>query len=347
MRQSVSDRQDAEKSCRNRRVVRCGGLHAWTAVVLLLSVVGLSSAQTRRMVVVQEKAPMFKEASISSAIIKYLEKGSSLNLLAVEDSFYLVSFGGFEGWVIPYSVQETTAEDGAASITPAASSPAVSTTGQGSVERAQGVELPGQYLVVKGRYANLREGPGLNYNVIGRAYQGQKLEMFIKRDNWYRVRLPDSKIGFIREDMLTEMREPGKSAPSPQAPTQPTAAPVVGTLTLEARMARLEQELSELRGLVLEYFRSSGGGAAPASGGVPAVNLEALERSRQAVQSPGPQSLSNMRTVPGEARIIGNRGTKVYHLPSSVFYDKIPEEFRVYFNSEEEAGKAGYTKSIQ
>ena len=45
----------------------------------------------RQLTVVQDKAPMFKEPSISSPIIKYLEKDSKINLLAVEDSFYLVS----------------------------------------------------------------------------------------------------------------------------------------------------------------------------------------------------------------------------------------------------------------
>ena len=48
----------------------------------------------------------------------------------------------------------------------------------------------------------------------------------------------------------------------------------------------------------------------------------------------------------GKKLIIGNKATKVYHLPVSRFYDKIPEEFRVYFNSEEQAKKAGYTKSM-
>ena len=48
-----------------------------------------------------------------------------------------------------------------------------------------------------------------------------------------------------------------------------------------------------------------------------------------------------------KALIIGNRSTKFYHLPESVFYDKIPEEYRVYFETEEQARKAGYIKSIK
>ena len=45
--------------------------------------------------------------------------------------------------------------------------------------------------------------------------------------------------------------------------------------------------------------------------------------------------------------VIGNKATEVYHLPGSVYYDKIPEEFRVIFRSEEQAKQAGYTKSLR
>ncbi|MBI4684613.1 MAG: thermonuclease family protein [Nitrospirae bacterium] len=43
-------------------------------------------------------------------------------------------------------------------------------------------------------------------------------------------------------------------------------------------------------------------------------------------------------------KIIGNKKSKIYHLPSQSNYD-IKEEKRVYFNSEEEAIKAGYRKA--
>ena len=313
----------------DRWAARLAWSHLWPAALLLLATVSLSSAQTRRLTVIQEKAPMFKEASISSPIVKYLEKGASLNLLAEQDSFYLVSYGGFEGWVIPYSVQgplEDAAGAAESGVTPA--------TGQAS---APAVEKPGQYLMVRGPYANLREGPGMEYKTIGRAYKGQKLEKFIKRGNWYRVRLPNSSIGFIREDLLTEL--PGSGA------VQLAFAPAEATVTLETRVARLEQELSELRSLVLDYIRKSGGQSL--SQDIPPANLEALEKALQASPSSSLQTPGGVRTYATDPRIIGNRGTRVYHLPSSIFYDKIPEEFRVYFNSEEEARKAGYIKSIQ
>jgi micrococcal nuclease len=44
-------------------------------------------------------------------------------------------------------------------------------------------------------------------------------------------------------------------------------------------------------------------------------------------------------------KIIGNLKSKIYHLPSQANYEKIKEENRAYFDSEEEAIKAGYRKA--
>ena len=41
-------------------------------------------------------------------------------------------------------------------------------------------------------------------------------------------------------------------------------------------------------------------------------------------------------------RVIGNRHSKIYHLPGQSHYDKVAEDNRVYFNSEEAARAAGY-----
>ncbi|MCE5270901.1 SH3 domain-containing protein [bacterium] len=311
-----------------------------SGLLLLIAAAAVSplAAQTRQLQVVQEKAPMFKEHSISSPIIKYLEKGSRLNLLAAEDSFYLVSYGGFEGWVIPFSVRELAAEGGAA---PTAESESPQTAP--AEEQPAGDGLDGRYVTVKGRYANLREGPGMGYDIVGKAFRGQKLEKFIKRGNWYRVRLPDSKIGFIREDLLSPLGG-AKAGSGPKAGTAAAAeqshAPAPSG-TLQERVTRLEQELTELRALLLEHLRGSGGLAA--SPAAPLDGASAGQADQSTLQGQAAGTAQQTRS----GRIIGNRATKVYHLPSSVFYDKIPEEFRVYFNTEEDAQKAGFTKSIR
>ena len=288
----------------------------------------------RQLIVVQDKAPMFKEPSISSPIIKYLEKDSKLNLLAVEDSFYLVSYGGYEGWVIPYSVRD---ESGGEEVGESPGSQAV--TGDSLLWEVDRDLASGRYLVVSNRWANVREGPGLNYKIIGKVYKGQMLEKFIKRGRWYRVKLPDSKIGFIREDLVSDpSRETQKTADSRSGELYRESDAAEESQTLAERVNQLEKEVAELRKALRE---------------TQALLLQ-VHGSRSGVGLPGilPQSPVS-RTLEGDVQsqygkklIIGNKATKFYHLPDSKFYDKIPEEFRDYFNTEEQAKKAGYTKSL-
>lgn len=51
------------------------------------------------------------------------------------------------------------------------------------------------------------------------------------------------------------------------------------------------------------------------------------------------------KTSAAIGKIIGNKKSMIYHLPGGKFYGTILEENRAYFNSEEEAVKAGYRKS--
>lgn len=44
-------------------------------------------------------------------------------------------------------------------------------------------------------------------------------------------------------------------------------------------------------------------------------------------------------------KIIGNRRSKVFHVPGQASYGRVSEENRVYFETEEEALKAGYRRA--
>lgn len=48
---------------------------------------------------------------------------------------------------------------------------------------------------------------------------------------------------------------------------------------------------------------------------------------------------------PPEGKIIGNRRSKVFHVPGQANYGRVSEENRVYFETEEEALKAGYRRA--
>jgi hypothetical protein len=46
-----------------------------------------------------------------------------------------------------------------------------------------------------------------------------------------------------------------------------------------------------------------------------------------------------------QGKIIGNKNSKIYHMPGGASYDKISEMNRIYFSSEADAQKAGYRKA--
>ncbi len=290
---------------------------------LICTLLAVMASNAQQLTVVQEKAPMFKNPSISSPIIKYLEKNSKVNMLAAEDSFYLVSYGGYEGWVIPYSVTGEKPQP-----EPAAAVPTV-----GEVKKIES----GRYLVVTNDYANVREGPGLDYKRIGKVYKGDLLEKFIKRGDWYRVRLPDNRIAFIYEKLVAEPASPTARAPAQSAP----AATAVGSL--EERIARLEREVESLRKTLREtqaaLMEMQRTGLSP--------QVQAIGKLLGGGNSLLTENASTVKSGEGASvQIIANKATRVYHLPGSIFYDKIPEELQVIFRSEQQAKQAGYTKSI-
>jgi len=76
--------------------------------------------------------------------------------------------------------------------------------------------------------------------------------------------------------------------------------------------------------------------ALTANGEISAGNID-TGKSIDSVQS---SSLSA-----AQGKIIGNKNSKIYHLPGSASYNKISETNRVYFNTEADAQKAGYRKA--
>lgn len=59
---------------------------------------------------------------------------------------------------------------------------------------------------------------------------------------------------------------------------------------------------------------------------------------RQASSRPG-------QPAQAQGKVIGNRSSMIYHLPGQLNYDRVREKNRVYFNTEEEAVRAGYRRA--
>ena len=66
-----------------------------------------------------------------------------------------------------------------------------------------GTAAAAEYGTVKGGWLRLRTAPSYDATVIGKYYTGTKVEILGTRGNWYNVRTPDNKAGFMHADYIT------------------------------------------------------------------------------------------------------------------------------------------------
>jgi hypothetical protein len=72
--------------------------------------------------------------------------------------------------------------------------------------------------------ANLREGPGMNYRVIGSAKKGTPLQVYEDKGTWLRVRLDDGKEVWVSKAATPEApKTPSTPSPSPDPPPSPSS----------------------------------------------------------------------------------------------------------------------------
>ena len=128
---------------------------------------------------------------------------------------------------------------------------------------------------------------------------------------------------------------------------------VVGTVMVGSVNVNLEQ----LQAGLAWYYRQY-------AGDVPAENRATYERAEAEARSakrglwaqPNPlppwefrhgaqPPASGTTTQASSGKIIGNRNSMIFHLPTCPDYSKTAEKNRVYFNSVEEAEKAGFRKA--
>ncbi len=62
-------------------------------------------------------------------------------------------------------------------------------------------------------------------------------------------------------------------------------------------------------------------------------------------KSPKKEKTEKTKSSVKEGKIKGNKKSKIYHMPGGKSYNKISKNNVVYFDSEEEAIKAGYRKA--
>lgn len=71
--------------------------------------------------------------------------------------------------------------------------------------REQIEALPARSVVyVTGSMVNIRSGPGTQYHVIGKVNQGCQVTILEQSGGWYKVRLPDGKLGWIYKKLTSK-----------------------------------------------------------------------------------------------------------------------------------------------
>ncbi|KRM22277.1 N-acetylmuramoyl-L-alanine amidase [Latilactobacillus graminis] len=54
-----------------------------------------------------------------------------------------------------------------------------------------------QQITIKANVVNVRQGPGLSYDVMSQANKGETMNVIAQKNNWYQVRLSGDKIGWV------------------------------------------------------------------------------------------------------------------------------------------------------
>ncbi len=135
-----------------------------------------------RNLIVKERAAIKHGPSIYYETAETVEKGTRLTVLAQRGDWYQVRTPqGKTGWIYKdFIVQSTTLSAPGTQI---------------SID-----EAPSYY--VANTDCNIRQGAGTNNPILTRVKKGTILVRIGQLNEWYRVRLPDQRIGWVREDLV-------------------------------------------------------------------------------------------------------------------------------------------------
>lgn len=126
--------------------------------------------------------------SVEYEVMETVEKGTRLTQLSRREGWFEVRTPqGNRGWIYQDFVTSTgEIPSGATSIEP--TTPYTST--------------PQPEYLVTNQECNIRQGYGTNWEIIARVKAGTLLIKLGQRDDWLRVRMPDQRIGWIRQDLV-------------------------------------------------------------------------------------------------------------------------------------------------
>ena len=132
-----------------------------------------------------------KGPGTSYAVAGKLRNGDKVTVTGSADGWYAISYEGGTGYVSSAYIVKS--DDGAATSTPDAG------------ERTEG------YVIASA--LNVRSGPGTNYNILGKLYSGELVEILGSTGGWYKISY-NGGTGYVSAEYVQEGAPPDDIPPS-------------------------------------------------------------------------------------------------------------------------------------
>ena len=139
-----------------------------------------------------------KGPGMENAIINVIHKGDTVEIVKTENGWHKIKQGSNKfGWVSVSYISTGTIKK---STTDSASknSQTENKTKQNNSGKTNGT------VTVIGSYTNLRKGAGTRYGVIKKMKYGTKGIILEKKGSWYKIKLKDSKVGWVIKQYVKE-----------------------------------------------------------------------------------------------------------------------------------------------
>lgn len=163
-----------------------------------------NTGTSKNVVVKADKVNVRSGAGTGFGKLMQAGKGQQFAVVKELNGWYNISLGnGKSGWIAGWlvTVKDTAPNTGAAGGIASGSTPGAPNTGGstagGTTTSSAPVNQIASALVVKAGIVNIRSGAGTNFGIVGKVTAGQTLTIANRSGNWYLVRLPNGKQGWI------------------------------------------------------------------------------------------------------------------------------------------------------
>ncbi len=188
--------------------INSGSTEGWVAG-FLISVQG--APDTRTYYVNQDVVNLRSEPNLNAQIVTQLSKNASLTVQNQRGDWYSVTTsdqtqGWIAGWLISQADGSSVLKDQDSGTVTYPQNPDSAPSGVSS----SGIKVNDD-VVIKESVVNVRQGPGLSFNIITRVNEGQSFKVIDAENTWLKIRLSNGNVGWIA-DWLVFKKEDFKEA---------------------------------------------------------------------------------------------------------------------------------------